>query len=249
MDRHQTLRLAAGGSLLLFLIAATAPYLYLVDTFGYDDILREQPGVILVAFASGGPQLIWAWFAFATAALFFCLPAVLVGRWLSTVTGRDTTPWTPFAIASALLQAAGLSRWVFVVPGLATARAAVQTGSPEANAVDMIFQTVHQLAGVAVGEWLGQATLAIWTTGICLAMLSLPGLWRAVALLGLATVPLWILAQGELLATVLSRINALETAPFAFILWQVWLLATAILLLAGRTGVAKPIDSTAGRLV
>jgi len=233
MPALNRLRLAAGATLLLFLLAATAPYLYLVEAFGYDDILREPPGAVLSAFAAGGPQLVWAWFAFATAALFFCLPAILLGRWLEAGAGANLGLWTPFAIASALLQAAGLSRWAFVVPGLAAAHGAAEPGSAGMAAIETAFSTLHQFAGVAIGEWLGQATLAIWTTGICLSMARLPGLWRAVAALGLVTVPLWIVAQGELLATAMPGLAAIEAAPFAFILWQVWLLATAVLLLAG----------------
>lgn len=47
-------------ALLVFLIAATTPYVWLIQQFGYDDILRDPTPQILLRFHDGGSALILA---------------------------------------------------------------------------------------------------------------------------------------------------------------------------------------------
>jgi hypothetical protein len=137
-----------------------------------------------------------------------------------------------FGVASAILQAAGLLRWVFVVPALA--RAHVDTSASEATreAVLVVFQTVHQYGGVLIGEFLGQCFLIAWTAGTCLAMLRMRGPLRWLGACGLATVPLWLLGFSELIASAVPGWPVLELAPIAFIAWEAWLVAVAVTLIA-----------------
>ena len=113
------MRRKAGAAMIAFAVAANIPFTLLVDRFGYDDILREPPLDVLEAFRRGGPELILIWLAFALCALAFLWVSDWVGRAIREA-GGVWPGWAATAgAATAVAQAAGLSRWVFVIPGLA----------------------------------------------------------------------------------------------------------------------------------
>ena len=64
-----TMRRKAGLAMIAFVVAANVPFAMLVETFGYDDVLREPPLEVLAAFNAGGQPLILIWLAFAVVAL------------------------------------------------------------------------------------------------------------------------------------------------------------------------------------
>lgn len=200
--------------LLAFVIAVNAPYAALIALFGYDDILREAPGVVLTRFAAGGEALILAWAGFAFAALSFAPLATRIERAAGLVPG-----WS--GPASALAQFAGLARWVFAVPVLATAY--VQGDAATRAAAVASFQALHGYLGAGIGETLGQILLVVWTVRLAARF------WtngrRILAAIGAATVPLWIAGLTEPMATVIGRLPVIETTPFAFMGWELWLAA------------------------
>lgn len=216
-------RALAGATLVAFLVLATVPYMYLVSNFGYDDILREPVATILAAFHAGGTSLVFAWFGFSLAAFFFVFAALAISRWLQAATGNPHRFTTLFGVASALFQTVGLARWVFVVPPLAAAHADPAASDASKAAIEAVFQAVHQYGGVAIGEHLGQLTLLVWTAGIAIAFLRMPGLWKVLGILPAISVPLWLVAQTEMLNAANPSIPAYEVAPIAFLLWQGWL--------------------------
>lgn len=221
-------RRLAGAALAVFPLAATVPYLLLIDRFGYDDILRQPPLVVLKAFRDGGPELVLIWLAFALCAAAF----LWVAGWTAGAVRAQGGRWPLWATlagaGSAMVQAIGLLRWPFAVPGLA-ATALDPAADPAArSAAVVVFQTLNQFAGVALGEHLGQTLLAAWTFALALAVLRgrlAPALFGWI---GLALVPLWILGQSELLATVVPGFPVVEVTPIAFIGWQVWLLTLGL---------------------
>ncbi|MDP3746134.1 MAG: DUF4386 domain-containing protein [Phenylobacterium sp.] len=217
--------LPAGIAMALFAVATNIPYLLLIDRFGYDDVLRQPPLAVLTAFQAGGVELILIWLAFGLCALSFVLVAGLIDRALR-VSGAPIGGWIlAVGVASAVAQAIGLARWVFVVPVLATT-ALDPSASPAAREAALAaYQAFHQFAGVAIGEHVGQLLLVAWTCGVSLAILR-GGLGpRAFGWFGLALTPFWILGQSELLHTAAPAIPVLELTPYAFIGWELWLLA------------------------
>jgi hypothetical protein len=227
------LRIAAGAAIIAFLVLVTAPYLYLVETFRYDDILREPAGIVLDTFHAGGRPLVLAWLCFSIAALSFVAVAIALGRWLNERTGAPQQAAMLFGAVSATLQAVGLARWAFVVPALAARHADPTATEAERQVLEAIFQTVHQYGGVAIGEHLGQLTLVVWTAIMAAQFLRMNGAWKLLGLLPAATIPLWLVAQTELLHAANPAFPAVEAAPFAFMLWQAWLLALGLTLVAG----------------
>lgn len=216
----------AGAALVAFALLSTVPFSLLVDRFGYDDILREPPLTVLAAFRAGGPELILIWLAFALCALSFLVVSAWTGAALKT-RGAKWPGWAAAAgAASAVAQAVGLSRWAFVVPGLADTAA---IGDPPSHAAAVVaYQSLHQFAGVAVGEWLGQTLLALWTLALGLGLLKGGGVSRMFGAVGLVLAPLWLVGQTELLATVSPAFPAIEITQWVFSGWLVWLLALGL---------------------
>lgn len=234
MNRLQLVR-RTGILLIMLVVLSNIPYVLLIQTFGYDDILREPVDVVLTKFQSGGTGLILTWFAFGLAALLFIPASVLLSQVLNLPTSRTDRPdlftATLMGALSGILQAIGLMRWVFVVPVLANLYTSSGASTTTREAVSVVYQAVHQYGGVVMGEHLGQTLLVGWTLGTGLAMRSSPLFKAWVAWWGLFTTPLMLLGQTELLATAISGMPVLETTPIGFILWEIWLLVVGISLL------------------
>lgn len=219
---------ATAGLLLIFILAVNLPYAALISLFGYDDVLREPPGDVLTRFAAGGEVLVLAWAGFAFAALSFALLSPRIERAAGLVPG-----WA--GPASAFAQFAGLARWVFAVPVLATAY--VEGNAGERASAVAAYQALHGYLGAGIGEILGQMLLIAWTARLAVAF------WRSkrrlLAALGLVTLPLWIAGLTEPLGTVLPSLPLIETTPFAFMGWEAWLAAIAVVWLAESFGVRR----------
>lgn len=219
--------LLAGAGLLL------VPYLILTVTFDYPAILRQEPGVILTRFAAGGPTLIVTWLAFGLVGLPL-VPAVgQLGQWLES---RDpAVRWaTSLGIAGLVVQMVGLLRWAFVVPVLA--RLYIETDS-EALRVScrVAFIVVHQYGGVVLGEHLGQLFTIVWTVVLARALGRVGALgWGGVAL-GYGASAVYLLAQAELLATVIPGFPVWWPAGLLGSTgWLVWLMVVGWRLLRSR---------------
>lgn len=215
-------------------------YFLLQSTFGYPDILREPAADILRQFAAGGTSLLATWYGFAlTPALF--IPAAVLLRRAFPGDSPLLALAAPIAIVAGMAQVLGLLRWPFLVPGLAQAYLDPAASDATRDAVLVVFSAFHQYAGVAVGEHLGYLATGAWTLVIAGAMLAGAPFRPWLGWLGIVAA-LGILAgllepAGFALA---STINA-----FAYILWSLWLIATAIFLLrAPAPGIASvlPIE-------
>lgn len=151
-----------GAGAIALAVTFNLPYGYLAQHFGYPDILRHPAGEVLSRFADGGDGLIWAWYVFGLSALMF----VPLGFALSITPQRmQRVPALAIGAAvagalSGLVQAMGLLRWVFVVPGLAHGNDALAQGQ---------FDLMNAYAGVAVGEHMGQILTALFV-GLVVAM-------------------------------------------------------------------------------
>jgi hypothetical protein len=217
----------AGLSLIFLAIAFNAVFAWLGAIFDYPDILRRAPSEILTRFSAGGPTLIFAWAAFMLSAAWL----VPTSGWLSAVTaqrGIVTTAALACGVAAGLAQAVGLSRWVFVVPGLAAA--------PPSEIVTLLFQAIHQYGGVAIGEQLGQFFTALWVLLLAVAQArgGLPMRWASAV--GVVASALIFVCLSEAYATVLPFDPGplALAAPVGFMLLSVWMLITGVGLLLAR---------------
>ncbi len=229
----------AGGQTIGILMIVGAvllliPYILLTMVFDYPDVLRADPGTVLVKFHQGGPALTGLWFAFAIVGLPLIPAYVLLGQQLEK--HLSFVRWvTMMGVAGLLVQMIGLLRWTFVVPVLARLYVSGTEGVREATTV--AFQVIHQYGGVALGEHMGQLFTIIWTVGMNQALGHLKIIPRRVFVLGYVASAIYLMAQAELLATVVPGFPV--WAPAGLIgstLWLAWLVAVGVDLLGHRRG-------------
>lgn len=238
-----------GAALIAFLVAATLPYAWLIEHFGYDDILREPAAIVLQRFQQGGSALVLAWFAFAMSALTFIVVARGFHR-LFDAHGVGDRGATVLGIGSALAQAIGLLRWVFVVPGLAATFVDPAASPATREATLVVFDAVHRYGGMVLGEMVGQLLLAAWTAVVAVQLYRSGIVPRWLSAAGLLTIPFWVLGQTELLHGVIPDVTAIEVIPLAFMGWEAWLAALAVALWLAAWGdqagrhAGRPADRT-----
>lgn len=225
------LRKATGILFIVGAVLVNVPYTLLIMNFDYPDILRQPAGEILERFAAGGPSLVWTWLAFAWVGL-----PILFGILLLPKAMEDDSPAGQiglyFGAAGALAQIIGLLRWPFVVTALAQTYTDPAASPATRDAVSAVFQAVHQYGGVVLGEHIGQLFTIIWMTAICLSILRSKRFPRWFSISGLIAAGVYLLAQGELLATALPGFPVWgEAGLIGSILWLVWLIVFGILLL------------------
>jgi len=215
-----------GIMLILGVIGVFIPYTILTITFNYPDVLREEAGIILTKFHQGGTALIFTWFAFAILGFPFIIAYQGIGQKLESK--FPFLKWvTTIGIISVIVQMIGLLRWVFVVPELANDY--VSGNEMTRIASEISFKTIHQFGGVLLGEHLGQLFTIVWTIMICSAFWQLKILPKWISLFGIFASLIYLLAQMELITTVIPNFPNIEWAGFiGSTLWLIWLIILGI---------------------
>ena len=212
-----------GILLIIGAIALLIPYTMLTINFEYPDILRKNTATILHKFYEGGNSLIWTWFAFALTGLPLIPAYIMMGQKFENKNPMVRVA-TTIGIIGLLVQMIGLLRWTFVVPILANTFVTATDDATKAAAI-VSFKLVHQFGGVILGEHLGQLFTIIWTVMIThsFSKLNLMPTW--VNGLGVFSSAIYILAQAELLATVMKDFPVWDLAGFlGSTLWLLWLI-------------------------
>ena len=188
--------------------------------FNYPDVLDEPAGQVLADFRDN-ESAVSGWFAvLALSAALLAPVAIGVGRLSAQRAMRIAVR---VGIAAAVVQVIGLLRWPLLVPGYAA------DGNTDA------FTTASDVLGTAIGETLGYLLTAAWTALVIVALgRRYAGRWFQV--LGMASAAL-------ILAGVLSPLGlpVIDTANFfGYVLWSVWLIAFAVVILVHERRVISP---------
>jgi hypothetical protein len=227
---HAGTRRVAGGLFIggtaAFGVAATV----LSMTFDWPDILREPASVVLPEFADGGQGLVWTWFAVAWTYAILVVPILLLPAALARRQDPVLRVATFVGATSVVLSLIGFLRWVFVVPPLADAY--VAGDATTRSAVTAAWTAQHQFGGALLGEHLGQILAIAWSVTVCLVILRTRVLASWAAWLGLVAGGLYLLSQGDVLATAVPSFPVWDLAGLlGSSLWAVWLLVLGVLLL------------------
>src|SRR5918998_2102926 len=223
--RRTTGALLLGGAL-AFAAAATA----LSSTFGWPDILREPAEVVLPAFVAGGTTLVWTWFGTAWTYAILLVPILL----LPAALGRRGDPVlraaTYIGATSVVLALIGFLRWVFVVPPLADSYV---TGDASTRAaVDAAWTAQHQFGGALLGEHLGQLLVIGWSVTVSIVILRSRVLPRWLGVAGLVVSAVYLLNQGDILATAVPGFPVWDLAGLLGSTgWGLWIAALGVVLL------------------
>ncbi|HET9673129.1 MAG TPA: DUF4386 domain-containing protein [Actinomycetota bacterium] len=226
-----SIRVAAGGFLLVAPLWFTTTFALLGKRFDYPDILRRPVTEILDRFRAGGSSLILLWWMFMVSGILLIPAVVLLGQALGF---EGIVPLAVTAgVIAALVQVLGLLRWVYLVPTLARMEEEAAPGDAQRDVAVAIFSAMHRYVGVGIGEHLGYLFTGLWS------------LLTGVAILGTHPIPGWIgwvgisvgaglvAGSGEFLGRDEDRGWALARAaiPILYIVWSLWLVGMGITLI------------------
>jgi hypothetical protein len=218
---------ATGALLVVGAVAFAAAATVLSSTFDWPDILREPADVVLPAFVAGGPGLVWTWFATGWTYAMLAVPILL----LPAVLGRRDDPVlrvaTYVGATSVLLSLIGFLRWVFVVPPLA--QSYVTGDAVTQAAVDAAWTAQHQFGGALLGEHLGQLLVIGWSVTLCVIILRTRVLPRWLGITGLTVSAIYLLNQGDILATAMPGFPVWDLAGLLGSTgWGLWMAALGV---------------------
>ena len=237
------IRIVTGGLFALSALAFAAAATALAVMFDWPDVLREPAEVVLPAFTVGGPALIWAWFAAAWTYGLLAIPVLLLPAALGLQGNPVVKVATYAGAASVLLSLIGFLRWVFVVPALATTYA---TGDGQTRAaVAAAWTAQHQFGGALLGEHLGQLLVIGWSVAVSIVILRSGILPRWIGAVGLATSSVYLLNQGDILATAIPGFPVWDLAGLLGSTgWGLWIAALGISILIKRSRAASPAPTS-----
>ena len=224
------LRRTTGSLFLVGALAFAGAATVLSSTFDWPDILREPADVVLPAFVAGGTSLVWTWFATAWTYAVLMVPILL----LPTVLGRQTDPVlraaTYAGATSVVLSLIGFLRWVFLVPPLAESYVA---GDERTRvAVDAAWTAQHQFGGALLGEHLGQILVIAWSVTLSVIILHSRVLPRWLGVTGLVVSGMYLLNQGDILATAVPGFPVWDLAGLLGSTgWGLWVAVLGVVIL------------------
>jgi hypothetical protein len=221
-------------------VAFAAAATVLSSTFEWPDVLREPADVVLPAFAAGGASLVWTWFATAWTYALLLVPVLL----LPAALGRRDDPVlraaTYVGATSVVLSLIGFLRWVFVVPPLAEAY--VSGDAVEKAAAAAAWTAQHQFGGALLGEHLGQLLVIGWSVTVSIVILRSRVLPRWLGAGGLAVSLVYLLNQGDILATAVPGFPVWDLAGLLGSTgWGLWVAALGVVLLRSTVGASGPV--------
>jgi hypothetical protein len=224
------LRRATGGLFVGGAVAFAAAATVLSSTFDWPDVLREPAAVVLPAFAAGDAGLVWTWFATAWTYAILAVPILLLPSVLGRREDAVLRAATYVGAASVLLSLIGFLRWVFVVPPLA--RSYVTGDAVTRAAVDAAWTAQHQFGGALLGEHLGQLLVIGWSVTLSVVILRTRVLPRWLGGSGLAVSVMYLLNQGDILATAVPGFPIWDLAGLLGSTgWGLWVAALGVTVL------------------
>jgi hypothetical protein len=233
---------ATGGMFVGGAVAFAAAATVLSSTFGWPDILREPAAVVLPAVVAGGTTLVWTWFATGWTYALLAVPILL----LPAVLGRRDDPVlravTAVGATSVLLSLIGFLRWVFVVPPLARSYV---TGDPVTQAAVAAWTAQHQFGGALLGEHLGQLLAIGWSLTVSVIILRTRVLPRWLGVAGCTVSGLYLLNQGDILATAMPGFPVWDLAGLLGSTgWGLWVATLGVSVLMRPIAGATPRSAT-----
>jgi hypothetical protein len=238
------IRRTTGGLFVAGALAFAGAATVLSSTFEWPDILRQPADVVLPEFVAGGASLVWTWFATAWTYAVLMVPILL----LPAALGRRGDPVlraaTYLGATSVVLSLIGFLRWVFVVPPLATSY--VTGDATTRAAVDAAWTAQHQFGGALLGEHLGQLLAIAWSVTISVIILRTRVLPRWLGLTGVAVSGLYLLNQGDILATAVPGFPVWDLAGLLGSTgWGLWVAALGVVLLRRPLRASVPASGEA----
>jgi Domain of unknown function (DUF4386) len=227
---HQTRRDAAdrrlyglsGLLLLAQFVFMGGAFFILMPSINWPASLDEKPAVILPLILEQAGPVFAGYSSYVLHALLLIPLAVTLRSTLkmSPVLGGMAVA---LGVLAGLAKALGITRWIFLMPGLAAAYTNPEASAVTKDTIAVVFDAFNAYAG-GVGETLGVGIFTgLWTLLVSVALMRLGGGARVIGLVGLV-------AAAGLLLTLLS-VFGVENPLFLTVsgaIWQVWAVTLAV---------------------
>lgn len=229
-----------GISAIILAIAFNIPFSILGSIFDYPDILRQPAAEVLNRFHAGGVPLVMTWFAFMVCAILLVPFSVALSSLLPALQNRNQLSRMALISGSlaGILQAIGLSRWVFVVPMLASHHVDPNASIELRTMATLIFETLNLWGGVAIGEHLGQIFTCLFVASISIAQFQFTGvLQKSTSLIGLLAVLGIAIGLGEGIAIALEADGSAFSimTVIGYLSFSIWMILTGISLMKNQS--------------
>lgn len=211
---------AAAELLIVQFVTMWGAFFILAPAIDWPASLDEPPAVILPLILDQSGAVFAGYLSYLIHALAL-IPCAILLRDALRLEGSLGRTVVTFGVLAGFAKALGITRWLFLMPGLAATYTdpTATTGTREAIAV--VYEAFNAYAG-GLGELLGVGLFAgVWTIAISVAVLRRG--WRMVGYFGLGAAVL-------LLSTLLSMVGIENPILLTLsgVVWQFWTLALAI---------------------
>ena len=213
-----------GTSLLLLLQFATmwGAFFILAPTINWPASLGEPPAVIMPLILDQSAAVFAGYLSYLVHALALIHLAILLRDSLKLEGAIGATVVT-LGVLAGFSKALGITRWLFLMPGLATSYTDPSVTAAEQAAISVVYEAFNAYAG-GVGELMGVGLFAgIWTVVISATLIR-----NGDRILGYAGYGAALLLLSTLLSVV--GIESPLMLTLSGILWQFWTLALAIVI-------------------
>lgn len=220
----------ASAVLIIHAVLLVTAFFVLAASFEFPAVLREPPLRILELFRANQATVQATYYLFTMTGLTFIVMAIAVHEALRERSGS----WGRFALVMGVLagltQAIGFIRWVWLVPTVAAIATDPSASPASRDAALVVFDSLHQFAGVSVGENLSFWFQGLWTIGIGVALLR--RFDRRLGIIGIASGATFVLYTAEQFGGPMAWLGELNV--LFHVAWVTWLVLVASLLLAMR---------------
>jgi len=212
----------AAALLLLQFITMWGAFFVLAPAINWPASLGEPPAVILPLIRDQSGAVFAGYLSYLIHALAL-IPLAIVLRDALRLDGAMGRAVVIFGVLAGFAKALGITRWLFLMPGLATAYTDPTATPATRDAIAVVYEAFNAYAG-GLGELIGVGLFAgIWT--ILISVAALRRGWKVIGYAGFG-------AAALLLSTLLSvvGIESPIILTLSGILWQFWTFALAITL-------------------
>lgn len=145
-------------------ITVTTPFFILGKYFDFPNILRKPAAEGLALFQQNQSIIIPAYYIFMVSGLLYLPLTYWLKHILHSENGKiKRSIFGALGISTAVFQAIGFSRWVFVIPFLANQF--IQHPENQSS-IALIYEILNRYAGMTIGEHLGFIAMGFWTIAL-----------------------------------------------------------------------------------
>lgn len=215
------------GLIIAEIITVLVPFFILGAYFDFPTILRKPAAEAFALFRQNQHVIVPAYYTFTISGLLY-LPLTY---WLSVVLQTSNSKlqqniFIGLGITTAIFQAIGFCRWIFVMPFLTTQF----FEQPDNQAtITLIYEILNRYAGMSIGEHLGFIAMGFWTITLGVIIYYHIEFRKWVGITG-------IIIGGLILLSVMEHFGGSDAPFFAMlnvlanVLWIFWLIIVSIFL-------------------